>query len=51
MVRGRGEGDREAHLGARCIERITETAEDGSIHLVENPPRLTHVGPEIEDAS
>jgi uncharacterized protein (DUF2252 family) len=32
----------------RLISRITETAEDGSIRVVESPPRLTHVGPEIE---
>jgi uncharacterized protein (DUF2252 family) len=39
----------EKRTAERLIERITEIAEDGSIHIVENPPRLTHVGPEIEN--
>ncbi|WP_223694848.1 DUF2252 domain-containing protein [Leifsonia poae] len=38
----------EKRTSARLIGRITELAEDGSLHLVESPPRLTHVGPEIE---
>jgi uncharacterized protein (DUF2252 family) len=33
---------------ARVIARITETAPDGSLHLIESPPRLTHVPAEIE---
>ncbi|MFF1634546.1 DUF2252 domain-containing protein [Leifsonia sp. NPDC058248] len=32
----------------RLIARITETAEDGSVRVIESPPRLTHVGPAIE---
>ncbi|MFF1574685.1 DUF2252 domain-containing protein [Leifsonia sp. NPDC058292] len=38
----------EKRTSARVIARITETADDGSLHLIESPPRLTHVGPEIE---
>ncbi|HEV7186005.1 MAG TPA: DUF2252 domain-containing protein [Leifsonia sp.] len=38
----------EKRTSARVIGRITETAADGSLHLVENPPVLTHVGPETE---
>jgi len=38
----------EKRTSARVIARITETAPDGSLHLIESPPRLTHVSPEIE---
>jgi uncharacterized protein (DUF2252 family) len=34
---------------ARVIERITEIAPDGARNIIENPPVLTHVGPEIEN--
>ncbi|MFF1877947.1 DUF2252 domain-containing protein [Leifsonia sp. NPDC058230] len=38
----------EKRTSARVIARITKTAADGSMHIVESPPRLMHVGPEVE---
>jgi uncharacterized protein (DUF2252 family) len=38
----------EKRTAARVISRITETAADGSLHLVESPPRLTHIPAELE---
>ncbi len=39
----------EKRTSARVVSRITEVGTDGSRRLIENPPVLTHVGPEIED--
>ncbi|GAA1446273.1 DUF2252 domain-containing protein [Leifsonia poae] len=38
----------EKRTSERVISRITERAADGSLHLIEAPPRLTHVPPEME---
>jgi uncharacterized protein (DUF2252 family) len=41
--------DSQKRTSERVFSRITEVAADGSVRIVEEPPTLTHVEPEIEE--
>lgn len=39
--------DARKRTGARAVRRLTRTTGDGRLEFVENPPTMTHVGPEV----